>query len=635
MYIDYAKAENAGLWLRQPVLGDPSFDTFEKLGNTIHKSQPPFEWAVNVSLFRDPKDGAWYCYGGLYRYNYAKSKEHVSHFIIYKSTDEGKSWECLGPGIKDSIVFEHLEFKSANCPDVVITYDEQNDIYWLAYDWSTENWTWEHANKQNNDMRADSGSALAWAKSPAGPFHRLPSPLFSNNKHFGKTGFLTRGYATTLIKRKNDWIAFVLFDSAQYYSWGLACLTASTPEGPWSEPTVLLSVERPEYYPAPVEFYPCFTVDDKVYAPATSVCANRNYQAIFSAKLEKAHIASAWSLEYDGNVWHSRYDSDEKYGIWGQTIHGFVHNGRFVVVYPAKDERDYGTLSVAERPWDLPISDGFTFSGHAGESVSPTLSAYKDFELTAVLKVHGNIDIAFDYNGVLGPDRSAANCSPHKKALCSYSAVRISEKTIALVTIDHKGNLNTYFESATDSQNVCIKLVYKNNSATLYLKDKEIGTATIECDRPRPLALVADKFSMISCDKFVVEGDCFPYTLKYNCYDAMLGAGQDINDWERIQSEDFCIGEGFIGRGNVRAKWNIIGNGFSIYSPRSPELGVMSVWIDGYFYNTVDLYNQIYIDSSPVFAIDNLEQGRHSVVIKPYKGAVAIDCIEVRGIRVE
>jgi hypothetical protein len=92
---NYAKAENKDFWLRHPVLGDPSFDSFEKLGKIVHKSEPPYEWAVNGSLFRDPKDGDWYCFVGLYGFGYTGIK---NNFIIYHSKDEGKSRENLGPG---------------------------------------------------------------------------------------------------------------------------------------------------------------------------------------------------------------------------------------------------------------------------------------------------------------------------------------------------------------------------------------------------------------------------------------------------------------------------------------------------------------------------------------------------------
>lgn len=68
---DYAKVQNRNSWLRHPTLGDPSFDTFEKLGDTVHRSNPPWEWGVNGSLFRDPKTDNWYYYAGVYPYGYA------------------------------------------------------------------------------------------------------------------------------------------------------------------------------------------------------------------------------------------------------------------------------------------------------------------------------------------------------------------------------------------------------------------------------------------------------------------------------------------------------------------------------------------------------------------------------------
>ena len=86
--------------------------------------------------------------------------------------------------------------------------------------------------------------------------------------------------------------------------------------GPWSEPAIVLSSASPAYFPTPVEFHPCFTVGKTVYAPATSISKNRNYQAVFAADLEQSHFPCAWSLEQGGGVWHSRAFADEKYGIW-------------------------------------------------------------------------------------------------------------------------------------------------------------------------------------------------------------------------------------------------------------------------------------------------------------------------------
>ncbi|HRZ38215.1 MAG TPA: hypothetical protein P5534_17870, partial [Candidatus Paceibacterota bacterium] len=46
--IDFAQAANADAWLRHPILGDPSFDSFRRApGNPIVKGAAPFKWPVN------------------------------------------------------------------------------------------------------------------------------------------------------------------------------------------------------------------------------------------------------------------------------------------------------------------------------------------------------------------------------------------------------------------------------------------------------------------------------------------------------------------------------------------------------------------------------------------------------------
>jgi hypothetical protein len=341
-------------WLRHPVLGDPSFDAFERVGAGVHRSEEPYAWAVNGSLFRDPKDGAWYCYAGLYPHGYALTESHPAHCVVYRSTDEGGSWTCLGPVFERGFVFAGYDVAADICPDAVLTYDAESDTYWLSYDWCTNNTDWTNALRPVG-TGADSGAALAWARSPAGPFTRLPEPHVSNVDLDGRKGGFTRMYGSTLLRRERDWLALTLCDSFERFSWGLVAMTAPSPEGPWSEPVAVLSVARPEYYPAPVEFWPCFVVDGTVYAPATSVAASRNYQAVFSAQLEEGDRPEGWSLLQDGNAWHSRRSADETYGIWGQTFHGFVHDGVLSVVFPSKDERDRGTRSSPRHQANVPV----------------------------------------------------------------------------------------------------------------------------------------------------------------------------------------------------------------------------------------------------------------------------------------
>lgn len=633
---DYAKLENRNYWLRHPTLGDPSFDTFEKLGNTVHRSEPPWEWGVNGSLFCDPKTGNWYYYAGIYPYGYAIAPDlPPSIFIIYRSCDKGKSWICLGPGFKEdfSLTVDGQQVSIKYYPDVVLQYDEETDLYWLTYDWGGNGNNWENAHNINS-ADSDSGAALAWAKSPEGPFHPLEIPFFSNKQQYGKLGLFSRGYASTVLKRKNDWIAFILCDSNQHFSWGLACMTAPTPEGPWSSPHILLSTEREEYYPAPVEFHPCFTYDGVVYAPATSVSKNRNYQAVFSAELEHAHRPEAWSLTWDGNFWHGRALEDEKYGIWGQTINGFVEDGQFYVMYPSKDSRDFGMLSVASRPWDQPFSDGFTLSGHSGKSIVPLLTAYQDFTLDMVCSFTGTIEIAFDYDGILGPQIHSSDATPHTSCYKNCYALQLEENGCIRYVRYYDQKIETLYEGKyhqETSNNIHLLLENRSGVLTIQLNDQVLWNGNINITTPRPLALIAHEFSILHCDKFQIVGNCFPYELHLNAFDALLGAGQLMNDWKKDPSLVYSGTDGFVGEDNVKGKWNFIGDGIVVFSPKSPDLGEMDIWIDGYFYHTVSLKSASNSPSAPVCEISGLAQGRHCLVVKPRSGKIVLDMVTVKG----
>jgi hypothetical protein len=631
---DYAKMENMSAWLRHPVLGDPSFDTFEKLGATVHQSEPPYEWAVNGSLFCDPADGAWYYFAGLYGYGYGGKMD----FKIYKSTDSGKSWQDLGTGFPDGFCFDGYSSAADSHPDAVMTYDPETKLYWLAYDWGTNDSTWAEAHHPS-DKNYDGGAALAYSQSPAGPFTRLSKPIFGNYEISRKLGRFTRAYATTVLKRKSDWIALTLCDSGEYFSWGLICLTAESPEGNWSEPKVLLSVDRPEYYPAPVEFYPCFAVGETVYAPATSVALNRNYQAMFTAPLEEAHHPEAWVLSGDGNAWHSRPLPDEKFGIWGQTYHGFVDktSGKFTVMYPSRDERGFGTLSVAQRLWDKPHSNGFTFSGHEGKSVSPLMRAYKNFTLEMELTFTGTIEIAFDYNGILGPETPTANSSPSHETLADYQALRLSGGNFQLVSINSSGEEMVVSDGGFPQNDTKVNL-------SLTAKDKDINLIINGVAKNIPgisvkggsLALIAHNFSILTCSKYMVYGEPIPCSLKYQAYDAILGAGQRLANWRSaVQSGLSCISEKALinaveqhGAVKIYGKWNICGNGFTLYAPKGPTLGTMRVVVDGEHQATVDLYSENNIASSPVSAC-KLTSGHHGIAIYPEKGEIVLDVLEV------
>jgi hypothetical protein len=53
-------------------------------------------------------------------------------------------------------------------------------------------------------------------------------------------------------------------------------------------------------------------------------------------------------------------------------------------------------------------------------------------------------------------------------------------------------------------------------------------------------------------------------------------------DWDQVQDASFCYGVGC--RGKIeggRAKWNFQGEGFTLWSPKGPDLGDIEVCYDG------------------------------------------------------
>ena len=607
--MDYAKMANMSRWLRHPAMGDPSFDTFRKIGATVHRSDYPYEWAVNGSLFID-SDNTWYLYAGLYPDKYLHRPNCTSHFEVYRSPDGGQSWEWLGEKLDAKYLFDGVKNPSSSCPDVVLFYDEKRGKYLLTYDWSTDNSSWEVAhNYAASD--ADAGAAVAWADSPAGPFRRIPQTVFRNSLLQGKYGRFDRFYATTVIPRKNDYLALILCDTGPNYAWGLAGSTAPTPEEGFSEPVMLLNADLPTYYPAPMEFYPAFVVGDTVYAPATSVCANRNYQVLFKAKLEEAHLPSAWRMAQDGSLWHARPLSDEKYGLFGQTINGAVDGrGNFNVMYAAKDERDCGTLSVATRRWDEPFSDGFTISGHAAPSVTLLRDAYRSFTLEAEFALHGGFaDILFDFHGKIGANRPVSDCAPNDDSLSKYTALRVSGQIWSLVK---DGQMILTGRAARGIRSV--RLERGEHTLKVWANGECLFSVQSATEASAPIGIRTDRFTVLDVTRFDVSGDAGHAVFHYNDADALLGGGVgDIN---------FTIENGRR-RGSKRVKWNAVCSGFTLHGPMGPGLAKARVRVDGRDVGEADFSGESPKEGA-VFKSGVIPYGPHGIELIPRGGQIIV-----------
>jgi hypothetical protein len=181
------------------------------------------------------------------------------------------------------------------------------DVTYLVYDWATPS---------NND------GGLGSAAGPLrGPFARDLAPIVSESTMPPlPLSQYRRVYGGTLLRRTSDWLVLAAISTAHNAggTWGLCALTAPSPAGPWSSPpTLLLTPQSALWHAHPTEFYPAFSGGDGfVYAPATSLAENRNYQLLWRAPLEDAHDPAAWSVQQDGSIfhWEGRAGSDS---IWG------------------------------------------------------------------------------------------------------------------------------------------------------------------------------------------------------------------------------------------------------------------------------------------------------------------------------
>ena len=223
-------------------------------------------------------------------------------------------------------------------------------------------------------------------------------------------------------------------------------LTAPVPQGPWSEPVLVLGIEGNRYFPPTVESFPAFVHEGYVYNPATSVAANRNFQVIYRAEIEQAHRPDAWQLYQHGTAWHAEYVPNEGLGIWGQTYSGFVDSrGEFQVLFPSRESASgLGTINFASRPWKQPLRErGFVLSGHAGRSLTLLRSAYRGFDLEADLAVHGNAaHIVWGCQAPLGPDRHRLDATLHPLCLTRQQRLELSQERWQIVSVDDRGKVS-------------------------------------------------------------------------------------------------------------------------------------------------------------------------------------------------
>ena len=615
--VDYAESRQADAWLRHPVYGDPSFDSFERRpGNPIHRGSPPYAWPVNGFFFDDPVSGDWLVYVGEYGEGYLQPP---SRCRLFRSRDRGAAWTDLGVVLQgDARMFD----RGGHTPDVSVVYADRR--YHMVYDWGEP------------DFNADGGLAYAWADRPEGPWHRAAEPITRNSSLRPILGRYQRTYAATLVRRGNDWLILGMMDCAPR-GWALFAITAARPEGPWSERRLVRHVEADYFHPPLLEFFPAFTQGAFVYAPATSVALNRNFNALFRAEIGRAEDPSAWTLFRHGSVWHAEDTENEFRGLWGQTFSGAVdRQGVLRAMFPSRDRQGRGTINLAERPWDKPLRErGFVLTGHQGPSLTLLRRAYGDFELDAELELRGGAGILLDYAAPLDPSAPSSDATLHRLMRTRHAAVELSPGSGRFVRYDGTG-AETVIASAPllGAGRHAVRILRREDRLAVTVDDRPLWNGRLPEDpaaeRSGVLGLRVEPDSHLRVDRFRVRGQSRPAGIYYGADEALLGAAEAAADWEERNGPLFRFGRGLVSRNPAaRVKWNVVGGRLALFSPRGPEFGQVEVRLDGRIAAVLDLHAEKPEASNVVWrSAESADEG-HALVLISRSGRMPVDAVEV------
>jgi len=625
---DFALSEHRNDWLHHPVYGDPSFDGFERIpGNPIYRGSPPYEWPVNGFFFEDPKSGDWFLYIGLYAKGYAMTNDLSMRCVVYRSKDHGVHWEPLGcPFPEESFRFDADTSPVGHAPDVSVLYADGR--YHMIYDWATADTRWETA--ANPPLPSDSGVGYAWSERPEGPFIRTSPAVYRTGKSPMRMGKYRRGYAASIVKRDQDWMVLFMMDSGPSFGWALFGTTAPKPEGPYSEPFPLRTVESDYFHPPLMEFFPAFQHDGYVYAPATSVALNRDFQGIFRAPTEQAHRQEAWELWQCGSVWHSEAVPNEYYGIWGQTFTGFVNKaGSFNVMFPSRDPEGIGAINLARRPWNQPCREqGFVFSGHQGPALTLLKQTRTAFELETKVKYGGEVSILWGYHAPLGPNKPTADATLHPLSLTRHFALRLTADTWR---ITKTGDASTTEEIASDRLAVPVDeialRIASDGTVTLGFNNTREWEGHLDAI-PGAVGLLVSPHSRLEVFKFILAGDSAPGLTGYLHTEAILGAGAAHEAWQQVDAAEFHCGTGAVSlKPGARAKWNVEGARFELWAPTGPNYGTGTLFVDGAKQGPIDFHTDKTQESRVIWTSAALPNARHAVVLVSDDSPIPLDML--------
>ena len=674
--IDLALAANALAFLQHPVCGGPSYDALEFFaGNPVYSGSGSLPWVVNGFLYPMSADARQQSIlAGEYGSGYAGH----SQMRALWSEDGGATW-AVGPVVvaPNASLYDH----GGLTPDGSAVVD--GNTTHIVYDWG---------NLGGPGAEVDGG--LGYAAGPArGPFARSPVPIVQQSTEAPQPLLpqYRMVYGGTLFRRAADWLVLAAMSTTDNAggTWGMCCLTnpnadpdPAAPGANWSQPKLLLVPQSATWHASPTEFYPAFSGGDDgfVYAPSTGLAGpNRNYQLVWRARLEDAHLPEAWEVLHDGSAFHWEGRPGQP-SIWGQTFSAFVDRaaGRLRIMYPALSGAGIGSMNLASAPW-VPAPDdsgsgsigqrdsGFWLSAPPGASAialtSGALGAAAELDVTAVL-VGGGFSLLWNHNAPFGANAHPFPSNIAAATLCNATAFAVTGSSgewqlLSLPPARSATGACTPVVVASGanctvaSDGAPLRLQVSQSAAGLV--DVRCGGAAVVAGAPAApaggaaalggrTALLASG-SALNVSSFVVASGWLAPPLPplaLLAVEGMLGAANTGGGWAADSTPGrWRFGGGFVCSAGASdcehaAKFNFVGSRVSLWAPRGlPGAGTVSVSVDGAAPESVDISGPAPAPSAEVWSSAPLTPGRHALVVRANAGGtLPVDSVDVVPVQV-
>jgi hypothetical protein len=612
--IDLAEPCFREVWFSHPAVGDPSYDAFVRFaGNPVYQGSPPYEWPVNGTLFKDPGTGNFYCYVSLYPKGYWPAGPTK----LLRSRDAAQTWEDLGLVLQgDKDAFDGDGVRAGATCDASVAADA--DGYHMAYGWA----------KPDN---SDGGIAYAFSRSPEGPFVRDPKPIHAESMQPLLTPGYKRVYASSILRRRHDWMILASMSTPGNAGgmWAFIGMTAPEARGPYSGPVFLRSPQQGYWQPQPIEFFPAFVHEGYVYAPLTSVAANRGYQVIYRAPLEEAHRLEAWSVWQSGSAFHAESNPWEAHGIWGQAFAGLVDSeGRFRVLYPSRNSDGVGTINLASRPWSQPYTQGFRISGPNAPALALALRSYEHFRLQTSFHADGDWRLVWNCQGPLGPDRASADARISPLTWRNMTMFSVRGGAWLLEDISARGDRQVLAKGMLSRvSDYTVALDQTAGRAAIDVNGTLLCAATVATPGGA-LGLIAEQGVCLHVRRFVLDGRGAAASWFLLPLEGLVGAGNKERDWAPREA-GFRYETGYTASfEGARAKWSFHGQRVRLWSPRGPDFGEAEVCLDGASTGRVSLHSEQPRESAAVWESNALSPGPHALMLVRVSGTLPVDCAE-------